>query len=51
VPTAVVAAVDPAEDRSAGLGSGREVRSVDQFDLEGGEEAFGDGVAETRSGP
>ena len=46
----VVVAMDPAEDRSAGVRSGGEVQPVDQFDLEGGEGALGDGVVEARSG-
>jgi len=35
---------DPGEDRGAGLGPGPVVSPVDQFDLEGGDKALGDGV-------
>jgi hypothetical protein len=51
VPTAVVVAVDPGEDRPAGISPGGEVQPVDEFDLQGGEERLGDGVVEARPGP
>src|SRR5215208_3213918 len=41
---------DPAKDGGAGLGASAVVGSVDQFDFEGGEEALGDGVVQTRAG-
>jgi hypothetical protein len=51
VPSSVVVAVDPDEDRLAGIGSGGEVQPVDELDLQGGEEGFGHGVVEARPGP
>src|SRR5260370_18365596 len=43
---AVVEALDPVEEREPGLVAGAEGVPVEQFGLDGGEEALGDGVVE-----
>lgn len=42
----VIEALDVGEHLTLGLGAGGEAGAVDQFGLQGGEEALGDGVVE-----
>src|SRR5829696_7403035 len=50
VQPALVVPGDPAEDRGARLGAGAVVVSVDELDLEGGEERLSDGVIQAGAG-